>query len=1571
MDTRPHTSPVQSSQEVSPRFPAEKGALSAQPSLDFDDALHLCIEVFRLGDDRLGLTPLLQQLVIDARWLVQNYAQPNWVRQLSELLKEVAPTEDAISQINLEAERVRTFRGSLAKTLLSEPKGSHPPSVRLVYRQWRGLLCLTALAERRPISSTLATALRQAGGSKAPPLPAFHKEAIDAQLLQLDPDSPQARLWAYFRDGWGRELPSPFRSIVPRSQAPQTTDVALSPTTSLLPDSPATAVSPREFKERADLLSGYKAQVGLAGLRVFSGIGDLPLCLLPMELEAILPKILAWRSGAYRESYLCVLLTLLTRVMPGRYHDLPLQKTLSPAIWLDLEGGGFEWNLSQVITSHNGEEGYQPQPEDIYFHVPLPLCLIEDLRQLRQPEYQSVGDFFGDRIDDIARNTKRLLRELAGTSHRPTLTRLSHSWGRYLLHLCRDEAYASALSLDFTLGTTANFNYTRLQGKRVLHILQSVYDRLGLGSHARKGELPDVGSQRATRGEQHRALLLNCTQTIHTHYQQLSKRASYNELLGCHNQIALHTYALTKFVLGTRAQQEECLTAERVDLPHALMLVSDKRTSHYHLERLIGIPPWPLGYLVFYQQWLDALAYRLDRHNRRLAKAIRLSVVQASSSPLPWFFRLSYQGQPEALGSPDLAELFTRFGCANNAGRHTVDAVLREAGIDSASIMGWAGRGNPGQELFGPWSLAIPEPWAKTCAEQLNQWLIRQGLPSAPTLKGRQLTSTPNALQQTYCPERLAQLPPSLLTSEVTTPCPFPSTILSELRRDEVVRRQWQKAGAALHWGSIACALVIEDGVCLTEELSLILEAIDQEQIHHVGIHSFVDISMPSLGIRRVWLSRITRALLHQFMPRREALPTAQVLDSQIAACLPGCGISGMQALVAAALAYLTIHLPTLLSRWCCGEAIARTTRPQSVARHFINRCEPLQPSELKSKKRRTSTSLAVLLSSASRQIERGASDASMRSWLAGQTHALCNDLEPNSYEWVEAGYANHLCGRRIEISSIRKYLNDATPFLRPLTNHLFEQGINGIDWQKAFADVKDEAPLTAIRHFQRWLGITPESPRARPLGAQQYAETLSQEEGKAAFQYLVREAKATGDLYDRAATVLLLLLNCPMRWQEVMGLRVLDVCAEEKHPHVVVTAEAGTDLKSENANRVIPFSDPVLQKRLQALHTLQRQRHPSQQRVPLFGNPLDVQRNSADDRLHDLLSMALRLATGNSQIRIHALRHTAINWQLQVLLSPEKSWRDCLDQRQALFVLSAQAGHGTPETTCEHYAQGLDWARRKWLDRLQPQQTSNYGDAFLGVLTGATPAAIRQRRHRHGSVELPSQEGFQISGNDLAAGLQERPSALPPSELVADRNRRAAILVGLLILGDSLEIAALVAGVEQADAKSIQQGLRRHLDRYGISDPVMTGICREKFLEQMETIPFVESMANGAPTKAILRQLCARVLPAGNPWSFTFYEDLTELRDWISRWHELDINPIVLLKQEGQSQYRQQRNVMLRATGYQLIKELKPRHFSTGVQAYLKFGYRNPSQSAPLRGVQLLNFLLSVSVLSIYLQTT
>jgi hypothetical protein len=259
---------------------------------------------------------------------------------------------------------------------------------------------------------------------------------------------------------------------------------------------------------------------------------------------------------------------------------------------------------------------------------------------------------------------------------------------------CHDEAYAAAIGIDFTLGTSANFNYFTMRGARLADILSKAYQSIGFAGQISAITIEDIGSLRLPDVGSVSAFLTDALAEASNQIRLLPKRAKKKKLFAAHNKAVTRIYAVLKFLLGGRELTEETIARSRIDPASGATVNTDKRTAPYHERRLAWLCATLRNWLNTYLSWLQLLAYRLHSADRALSEKIASTIHTSLDGDVhPLFFRFGDDGEVIALGAGDLTPLYRAYGIKNNGGRHFLDWLFREAGLDSAGVMAWMGRG--------------------------------------------------------------------------------------------------------------------------------------------------------------------------------------------------------------------------------------------------------------------------------------------------------------------------------------------------------------------------------------------------------------------------------------------------------------------------------------------------------------------------------------------------------------------------------------------------------------------------------------------------------------------------------------------------------------------------------------------------------------------------------------------------------------------------------------------------------------------------------------------------------------
>lgn len=1557
------------------------------------------VATFQIPESTVGLLGLLGDLKADWAELRKVFLVPPWIAAVGELREKLIlawGNDHARDLASLRSQRRSPLREFLAPIDQALPADRYR-GLRCV----RGLLALQLLSERGHLTDGMATETKRWFAGDGPT--SLILSNLNTQHLRLlrqscKPDAPSARLLSHLVQALELNLTDPFESspVTSRTTVPVTPiahpiDLEDDADSSEVPD-----------KSPSDPLRSILAATGSAGIRVFSGVPTYQN-LQPYELQLIVPELITRLSGSSSDEAIAALLTLFTRSLPSAFPRIPLTLGEGAGIWLDIQSGCVKVNLDELISSHSPNSRFGRTTGNRFIHIPLPAEVVIELRSRSagRAGVDFVDQLFSRDMDCLGRSTKSMLRKLAVSSHRPSLTRLSNSWARFVLSICDDEAYASAAGIDFTIGTSANFNYVRLGGQRLTSILCDSYRCVGFSGELPVKTISDVGSlwlAPRPRAEEFLSARLTETKAL---IDRLPNRISKNDLIATHNEVATRIYSVIHFLLADRGLSEETKTRSRIDPESSLFISIDKRTSPYHERRLVLLPSFLKGWLGTYLGWLKLVAFRLYRDDPERARKI-LSAVRSErhGDSHPFFFTFSDKGETVPLGTAAIAPLYAPYGIENNGGRHFLDWLFRQAGLDSAEIMGWMGRGNPGQEAFSSWSTAVPMESLHRCAQAIEKFLQPLDLPAAPVLNPRRLPVGQGKKFPQYIPELLKTAPEwsALFSKAGGEPCPFPESAIFLSGQFDGLLRHWRRSEPPNGWLGIALSLIFEDGVIRPDELDGILESLQRGTLYHHGDSYFVDCAPSRLGIRRLWMSPVTVRLLFQTPAQEQGFVTTSSLNEAFEGLFlrdfPYAAPRGLDFLMECASAYFVIRIPGVLHGWMRGFRFARTSRPETIARHLMGAIEfpKFDIQRIRNRYRiRPSDDVAAAVSHAVQKEEKGHSHQSAIASLLEDLTSLLPDFERDSEDYVATSYLIHLCKSQKNILTIRRYLSGARLFLKSAAIAINDFGMSQINWQSLVDDClqtsdgsqNDSPDRTAINHALEWLGVNVRSfcRSGPPPASFIYAEMPSAQERCIAIDLLKSRQIAVGDDWHLAATALRLLFDSAHRWDGVAHLRLCDLALDVDPPHLVIAPEAGGNLKTGNAARVLLIRDTVLVSELRDICCQRSARFPDDPLVPVFGDHDHPRTIVTTDRVHALIGEALARATGSSEIRAHDMRDFFVSTQTDALLHPDKAMRqgNTLHARQGLFHVAISTGHGAPDTSIENYAHHFDIHRRYWIDKIIADIGCPPKTEFMAVLTGIPAATYRQRISRTGNSSFDPWEKFDpktvpATGLHLVALSQfvlDGQASLPfDSDIVAEETlTNAALYVGLRLLGETEDKARLASRSTLASAGRIEVGLKAVNLRRQNPLGAVPHINRNIFVESLLAERLVVAMGALRPQSHVINRLVAALPTLGRPWEFSNPEDILDFQPWIGLWQANGISVQATLRSGANP--RQENHILDRYEdlGIRSPRVASARHFHKGANATLKFVLpRQPASTHEGNSSPQISFLTSVCAIALLL---
>ena len=1590
---------------VSPDF--TKGKFSVEVVRDCLDGegayvLKQVVETFLIPDSGVGLQGLLGELRTDLAELRKIGYVPTWADSLENLRTTLIFRwkDNHVRDLG----SLRSQRKSPLKSFLSPIDRKLTSKRHRAIRAARGLLALKLLAGREQISSNLTDELKRWLGGDG--LETLAPEDIHAHKLRelrqgFEIDSPTARLIVHLIQALEAKLDDPFQVL-----GPAATFVAAKQVVEVEKDeNDDKDLSSSDGKIPADPLRGIIAETGNAGVKVFSGVPTYH-GMQPYELELTIPLVIGRRENNFCDERLAALLTLFTRVLPTRFSRIPLSPTNGAGIWIDVTAGCICWNLDEVASSHHAKIPFQRSSADRFVRTPLSIEVASDLRQRASQIINplSLDQLFRCDMAILAKTTKSLLRKIALTSHRPTLTRLSKSWARYVLSRCHDEAYASAIGIDFTVGTSANFNYFTMRGTRLASILGDAYQRIGFSGKLSVEPFDDIGSLWLPEIANVSAFLTESFEEASAQIKLLPKRATKKKLFTAHNKVATRIYAVLKFLLGGRELTEETTARSRIDPASGMAISTDKRTAPYHERRLSFLCPILRSWLNTYLAWLQLIAYRLYSEDRPLSNKIASTIdISLDGDVHPLFFRFDGKGDVFPLGAGDLTPIYSLYNIKNNGGRHFLDWLFREAGLDSAAIMGWMGRGYPGQEAFGSWSAVVPQDSLQACVDVIEKWLSTHSLSPAPSLSPRSLpfVTTKTKLSK-YIPRLLQSAPdwPDYHPSRRAEPCPFEDETVVLASNYEKLIRFWRRHGPASGWLGVVLSLVIEDGVIHRDELDELLHELQTGTLYRHTRKNFIDCVPASLGIRRTWLSETTVRLVHNIVgPSQVPVTLADLnkaLDEFLKQALPEATGRGFDFVMTSASACYATRMPGILFGWVRGFRFTRTSRPETVARHLLELIEhPKFDTHRRQHRRsvRNSEKIKQALRKVTRKAEKHHSHKSQIEWLLHYLQAILPDFEQSSEGYITTSYLIYLCKTQKNVFTIIRYETGARRFLEKAAVALAELGFSQVEWKPIInsclenddGSTNQSPDRTAINHALDWMGIDMRVYRRSgpPPASMHYAEMPSCREGEIAIGLLKSQQIRIGDDWHLAAMALQLLLQHPHRWDGVANLRLCDLAVEGDHPHLVITWEAGADLKTGNAPRVLELLDKKLVAELLTICAQREARFPNDRLVRIFGDNDDPRTTFTPTRINVLIGEALKRATGSAVIRPHDPRGLVISREIDSLLNPLKAARPTrtLDARQGMFRITVSAGQSAPDVTMENYAHHFDVHRRNWVTKINEELNCPPSTEFFSKITGVPSATYRQRICRRDTSIFDLFEGFDPAMSpttganltQLSSLVVEGQEHLPWNpDFVGEEVLTGSVLyLGLRLLGESKKTSQLASKLTWASAEVFERGITNLNRRRASLLKARVDINRDVFVDSVLSGNLAIAMEALSPHPAAINRLVTAMSEIGDPWGFENPEDILELKPWVGICQANGIELEAKLKAGCNSSVD---NFILDRWSDIGIKHSKgspARYFSRGIRASLKFlPQKHPKVPGKARASPQLSFLISVCALSILLLT-
>lgn len=1392
------------------------------------------------------------------------------VRDLKECANSGAPYpewDDALRllKIQLEASNTeaqdRIIAGNnispQSKLLLSEFGNHLSKDSRSHIRKIRTKVILHHVCRRKAIPERLGTVFSQLISGKSLQLKELGSEltcdrkALSALRANHDPESDAAQFLTSLVAAIDTPI-SPPPSVTPQQAAqiiktshkagPEINDKTDCGYPEYFDDADRESNDPKETTSR-DVIGDLLWETEHARPSEFAGISNNWAFLQPQELESGGREFANDLDGEFGREALASLLAISTRTRPKEYRSIPLNDTASHSLWIDLESGHVVWKMDAVIDRQRWRKNRRALGSRESARIPLPVEVSSRLKTLltANPSAANLAELFGGHLSSLDESTKRYLKIRSKGNHRLTLGRLSSSLGRYLLNICQDEAYASLLGLDFRIGTPSNFNYASLRAGRINSLLREAYSKLGLSGEITLPVSKDIGSRFLGAMIEIDKVLKDSLQDALTAFEKVKKKHDASSIAAAHTMISRSILRATSICSGHRESDRHSFASHTMDLEIGLALISDKAVSPYHLARLVPIPSIMVEWIRFYREWLAHIRYcylNIDHHVSKYVDSILASINKRSDGPM--FFSLSIDGEIRSLKNADISDLFVIRGLEANAGRHWAENILRESGLDSAVIMGWSGHSAIGQEAYGYRSALDPFTVCNAAVNAFNNHLDTLTLPRPPSLKSRR-----SHKQFEHChdfiPGGFAQIQDTAIGCLLSLEkCPFDEITLVHSRNFAATCRDWLSSRIDSSGGDIAISLILNDGIINRDELLGATEQVIWGKIYADDGQYFVDSTTSGLGIRRAWLSQITVALtatLDSTKITAEALSAD--IDQHVAALLSRNGIewigSPLDRMIELARGFYSVRLPGVIRGWMFGDIHARTSRPETLARHRHNFVEhPSIESGANRNKAKADCSdkfITDLINSASDTTEYRGREVTRLKNLHDALVGLQNMALDSGPLEVKLCYATYLARTVESPASVARYYYPLRQFIEDSCASIERlEDVADIDWEVPVnqfrnywvaASASENPPeLTALNHFLRCFGIDLITLRRcdPAASARRYTDYPSREEVNRAVKRLPTISSLAPPRTFQATLALETMASRFLRWFEVSRLRVGDVAITEQASLVISHEAVGTH-KSRNADRIHCSIDRDLALRLTSIASLRNQEFGADPDTFIFCNPTDSHSVSQSDELRRNISDALWSSTGSDCISPHCCRRLVPIGLFKEFLHPNsRTQKSPLPLRQFMYWLAGEIGHGDPLTTLAHYICDVDDSRRQWVSHLLDESKINPSPTFLASITGVPADTLRARVRRMSSLancgllddcDLQSNLIFSERTRNLRELLvcDKTTLEINPKDAALDIALARAIYVATLLLGMDVELATFVSQIDETSRTRIDRG--------------------------------------------------------------------------------------------------------------------------------------------------------------------
>lgn len=1274
---------------------AQKTVTAVIDRLDQPQAklLRLIKNTFRIPDSLIGLLTVIKETVIDFRCLNKFGIH---VDDSIQLLLELYKGLERVTDTNVEIDRDQAWSLNINEVRLMVKKFNQDYSLQdqQKVRALRGICIYFSLCKSTGLSMDLQSHITNLINGK-PAYQSLTNQSLDQLFSKTADEKPEIEPFVNTLKKYiatqGLSLNEAVRNSVQlnipvSSYVPQKLEVDGSRSDDESEsDLREASEEPTKFWDHISFKQYVQA---FHGFREKAGIIEPFKYLKPYELEVIIPTLIQdLNSETERRSAGACLLTFFLSSTPKIFHLIGFQCSDKYSSWLDLEHNCFLWDLNRITEIKNHDS---TSPSHIRIPLPPELGVFLKELHLKNPDAQNLAELFGA-CDALAKSCRKYLRAKSLSSHRPTLTRLSESFGRYVATLINDETYASAIGTDFNLGVTSNFNYTVIKGAKLAAILTEVYEKLGFKPFTLP-MLDDIAAPNAIDTKYVENLVNDLTKRIDAIFAKVATNVRFDNLCSFHNKLAESMACLTAICSGHRPAGEYGFFAHTINTESKICLISDKRVNDYQWGRVVPLATLVSDYLDLYLNWLESLSNRLAGMDRQLSVTVNSVLRSSPEAPYPLFFKIEDK-KVTWLGTKDIQYLFDEHKLPANCGRDYLDFVLKKHGADSCITMMIEGHAAFGQEQISLTSLVKLSSTIETAREcldkELDQFCDAEPIRFKPRAhKSDDVNTSKRISKATLAAEYVPQ-------DRLAPQCPFNVRFIQNLGGVEKHLKDWRNANGPLKIEDLYRALILVDGVACESELREVAHILlDTGTIHVIDGRFFVDTITPDLGYRRLWVSYATIFIAINLSKDSQLPPLDKTLFE----------------LIATVQAHYIFYAPSMLGLWAGGKFSARCIRPQTLARHHFNLPEipVVKEGAPKTVIYFDDRMILIALGQATDTNEYAGTKSNRVKRLADfMDQFLANEIDDLAV-LIFAKYVRYLTNLGLAPTSISRYYTSIKPFVEVFACEIdnFEQ-LTTVDWIQTIKEwaeaeeinLSESSPeISAVNHFLDFVETNTKIKRDQKkfyCPVNQPADYPSLAEITRVHKLIQQDQSLSEALRLESLVFLGLISQKALRPSEVRALRLIDVYFG-LISYIVITSEAIGTAKSNNANRVLVIEDDEFRTldMLKKLHGIKS--HLKAPETYLFADEDGSSLRRADQILN-IIRNALHEVTGYS-VTLHSFRQ--FNISRDVAISINRSGDKALADRTALAKISTSSGHGYPLTTHENYGCDYDQARRNfWRD--------------------------------------------------------------------------------------------------------------------------------------------------------------------------------------------------------------------------------------------------------------------------------